>query len=248
MLRVGHIPYLVFEPFFSHLSGFELVRLNPRTLGRAMAQDTLDAGPLSLVDFLRLEPALTPLPFGIATRGAAQSVLLFSHRPLSELGGAVLAVSPETSTSVELLKILLTLKYEVVPRAWVGTDEPCDAVLLIGDQAIRTLKSHPRFSHVVDLGSEWVWWTGLPFVFARWAVRTSVPEAERLALRLALDEGLERGLAALPQIARTRCDTGFSEAEVVSYLEGFINRLGAEEEQAIAEFSRLLGLVEERHC
>ena len=69
MLRVGHIPYLVFEPFFSHLSGFELVRLNPRMLGRAMARGVLDAGPLSLVDFLRLEAALTPLPFGVATRG-----------------------------------------------------------------------------------------------------------------------------------------------------------------------------------
>ena len=245
MLRVGHIPYLVFEPFFSHLSGFELVQLNPRMLGRAMAQGVLDAGPLSLVDFLRLETALTPLPFGIATRGAAQSVLLFSNRPLSELGGAVLA---ETSTSVELLRILLTLKYEAVPRAWVGTDEPHDAVLLIGDQAIQALKSHPRFSHVVDLGSEWVRWMGLPFVFARWAVRTSVPDAEQLTLRLALDEGLERGLAALPGIARTRRDTGFSDAEVVSYLNGFINRLGAEEEKAIAEFSRLLALVEEQQC
>lgn len=248
MLRVGHIPYLVFEPFFSHLSGFELVRLNPRMLGRAMARGVLDAGPLSLVDFLRSETALTPLPFGIATRGAAQSVLLFSNRPLFELGGAVLAVSPETSTSVELLRILLTLKYEAVPRAWVETDEPHDAVLLIGDQAIQALKSRPRFSHVVDLGSEWVRWMGLPFVFARWAVRSSVPDAEQLALRLALDEGLERGLAALPGIAQTRRDTGFSEAEVVSYLNGFINRLGAEEEKAIAEFSRLLAQVEERQC
>ena len=107
------------------------------------------------------------------------------------------------------------------------------------------LKSHPRFSHVVDLGSEWVRWMGLPFVFARWAVRTSVPDAEQLTLRLALDEGLERGLAGLPGIAQTRRDTGFSEAEVVSYLNGFINRLGAEEEKAIAEFSRLLAQVEE---
>ena len=140
------------------------------------------------------------------------------------------------------------MKYEAVPRAWVGTDEPHDAVLLIGDQAIQALKSHPRFSHVVDLGSEWVRWMGLPFVFARWAVRTSVPDAEQLTLRLALDEGLERGLAGLPGIAQTRRDTGFSEAEVVSYLNGFINRLGAEEEKAIAEFSRLLAQVEEQPC
>lgn len=248
MLKIGHVPYLNCEPFFAFLSGFEISRLNPRMVGRAVAEGTVDAGPLSLVDFLRSDLELTPLPFGIATRGAAGSVLLFSHRPLSELGGAVLGVTPETCTSVEILRILLTLKYEAVPRAWVGLDEPCDAVLFIGDQAIRTLKSRPQFPHVTDLASEWVSWTGLPCVFARWAVRASVPETEQIALRDALSEALDRGLATLPRIAQTRRDTGFSEAEVVNYLKGFTYRLGDEAEKAIAEFSRLLSLVEERRC
>ncbi len=248
MLRVGHIPYLNCEPFFAHLSGFELLRLTPRALGQATADGTVDAGPLSLVDFLSLGDALAPLPFGIATRGPAQSVLLFSDRPLWELGGAVIGVTSETSTSIQLLRLLLALKYEVAPRAWVGPEEPCDAVLLIGDRAIRALKSGLRCSRVVDLGSEWVQWTGLPCVFARWGVRTSVPKAERHALRHALDEALDRGLAALPEIARRRRDTGFIEAEVVAYLSGFTYRLGAEEEKAIAEFIRLRGFLKDGQC
>lgn len=248
MLRIGHIPYLNCEPFFAHLRGFELRRLNPRELGRAVAEGAVEAGPLSLVDFLTLEEALAPLPFGIATTGPARSVLLFSDRALSELGGAVIGVTNETSTSIELLKILLALKYEALPRAWVGPDEPSDAVLLIGDRAIRALNSGPRFAHLVDLGSEWVQWTGLPCVFARWGVRAAVPDADRLALGRALDEALDRGLAALPEIARKRRDTGFTEAEVVTYLSGFTYRVGAEEEKAIAEFNRLRGFLEEGRC
>lgn len=248
MLRVGCIPYLNCEPFFAHLSGFELRRLTPRRLGQAVAEGTVDAGPLSLVDFLSLNGALAPLPFGIATSGQARSVILFSDRPLSELGGAVIGVTDETSTSIQLLRLLLALKYEAVPRAWVSPEEPCDAVLLIGDRAIRALKSEAPFSHVVDLGSEWVQWTGLPCVFARWGVRASVPEEAQLALRHALDDALDRGLTSLPRIASRRRDTGFTEAEVVTYLSGFTYRLGAEEEKAIAEFSRLLGFLEDRQC
>jgi chorismate dehydratase len=248
MLKVGCIPYLNCEPFFSHLRGFELVPLNPRALGHAMARGALDAGPLSLVDFLGLEGDVAPLRFGIATAGPATSVLLFSDRPLSDLGGAVIGVTEETSTSVQILKLLLALKYEVVPRQWVGPEERCDAVLLIGDRAIRTLKSGPRFSRVIDLGSEWVQWTGLPCVFARWGVRASVPEAGQRALERALDEALDRGLAELAGIAARRRDTGFADDEVVAYLRGFTYRLGAPEEKAIAEFSRLRDLLDETRC
>src|SRR3989304_7120178 len=212
MLRVGRIPYLNCEPFFSHLRGVDLVPLNPRALGQAMAAGPLDAGPLS------------------------------------ELGGAVIGVTEETSTSVQILKLLLSLKYEVIPRHWVGPDNPCDAVLLIGDRAIRALKLGPPFPHVTDLGSEWVRWTGLPCVFARWGGLASVPETERLALEGALSEALDRGLAGLAAIAARRRDTGFAEDEGVAYLRGFTYHLGAEEEKAIAEFSRLRELLENERC
>jgi chorismate dehydratase len=248
MLRVGRIPYLNCEPFFSHLRGFDLVPLHPRALGRAVATGALDAGPLSLVDFLSLEGKVAPLPFGIATAGPATSVLLFSARPLADLGGAVIGVTEETSTSVQILRLLLALRYEVVPRQWVGPEEPCDALLLIGDRAIRALKSRPPFPHVTDLGSEWVEWTGLPCVFARWGVRASVPQSERRVLERALDEALDRGLAGLGEIAARRRDTGFGENEVDAYLRGFTYRIGTEEEKSIAEFSRLRELLEDERC
>jgi chorismate dehydratase len=246
MLRVGRIPYLNCEPFFHRLhveQGVELVDLIPRRLGQAMAARELDAGPLSLMDYLRLETELVPLPYGIGCPTGARSVLVFSERPLSDLAGARIGITGETSTSVELLRVLLALRYEVAPAAWVGPDEPADAVLLIGDQAIRRLTGGPPASHVTDLGLDWREWTDLPFVFARWAVASRVPTSERRAFESVLDAALDRGLAALPAIAATRPDLGWSPDQIESYLRNFAFRLGPDEEKGAAEFVRLRGLI-----
>lgn len=248
MLRVGRIPYLNCEPFFHRLEGVELVDLIPRLLGETMAARGLDAGPLSLMDYLRIEPELTPLPYGIGCPTGARSVLVFSERPLSGLGGARVGVSGETSTSVELLRVLLAVRHGVEPAAWVTADDPCDAVLLIGDQAIRRATGGPPARHVVDLGLEWREWTGLPFVFARWAVASRIPVGERRAFERALDGALDLGMAALPEIAAGRPDLGWSPAQIESYLRNFAFRLGPDEEKGAAEFVRLRGQLGPRPC
>jgi chorismate dehydratase len=248
-VRLGRIPYLNCEPFFARLAGAaEAPALTPRELGRAAAAGDLDAGPFSLVDLLALGGDFLPLPFGIAAPRRAQSVLLFSRRPLADLGGGVVGVTDETSTSVQLLRVLLALRYQVEPRAWVGAGEPADALLLIGDRALRALDGGQEFPLVADLGREWVEWTGLPAVFARWGVRACLPLAERGAFERALDVALEAALADLPALARERRDVGLPEAEVVAYLKGFTYRFGPEEGKAIAEFVRLRDLLEEPLC
>ena len=236
--RVGVIPYLNCEPFFTHLAGFPTLALPPRQLGEAVERGEADTAPLSLADFLRLEPALEGLPYGIATNGPARSVILFSDRGPAELDGAVVGVSTETATSVEILRILFAQRYRVTPRAWTAPGPACDAILLIGDGAIRELTAPRRFRYAVDLGSEWTEWTGLPCVFARWAIRRAVPPTERAAFAQALEAALARGLADLPAIAARRRDTGWSEAEVATYLSSFAYRFGPAEERAIAEFRR----------
>jgi chorismate dehydratase len=248
MLRVGRIPYLNCEPFFHRLEGVDLVDLIPRRLGEAMAARELDAGPLSLIDYLRIEPELTPLPYGIGCPTGARSVLVFSDRPLRALGGARVGITEETSTSVELLRVLLAVRHGVEPAAWVTAEEPCDALLLIGDRAIRRLTGGPGARHVTDIALEWREWTGLPFVFARWAVASRVPARERRAFERALDAALDLGMAALPEIAARRPDLGWSAAEIESYLRNFAFRLGPDEEKGAAEFVRLRGQLGPRPC
>jgi chorismate dehydratase len=239
-VRVGRIPYLNSEPFYAGLTGYELLALAPRALGQAIAKGQLDAGPLSLVDFFRLEAALTPLPYGISTPGPARSVVLFSERPVKELSGAVIGVTDETSTSVQILRLLLAGRYGVEPRAWVSADAAADGVLLIGDRALRALASAESPPHRVDIGQEWFEWTGLPCVFARWAVRSAIAAPEREGLARALERALERGLASLSAIAERRRDVALTPGATEAYLRGFTYRLGPTEEYAIAELRRRL--------
>jgi chorismate dehydratase len=249
-MRIGRIPYLNCEPFFAHLGARPGMELAPRALGRALRAGDIDAGPLSLVDLLDLGRAVVPLPYGIAVRGPVQSVLLFSACPPGDLAGATIAVTEETSTSVELLRVLLTLRFEVEPGALVPEGERADALLLIGDAALRARGEERGRPYRLDLAAEWTCWTGLPFVFARWGVAIDVPAAEREALVADLEVALERSLQPLELqgIARRRRDTGLDEAGTLAYLQAFTYRLGPDEDKAIAEFRRYRGFVDRRRC
>jgi chorismate dehydratase len=240
LARVGSLPYLNSEPFFACLEGVEQVSMVPRALGAVMLRGGLDAGLLSLADALALGDAVDLVPFGIATPGATGSVHVWSHRPLEKLHGATIGVTAETSTSVRILRLLLERRYGVKDVRWTTPDAAADAVLLIGDEALRQRGRPSRFACCTDLGTEWATWTGLPAVFASWVVRRKLPEAARVTLTAAIDRALTRGLATLDAIAARRRDTGISEAETVAYLRNFIYRFGPDEARAIAEFTRLL--------
>jgi len=244
VLRIGRISYLNVEPFFHAFPWPIAESLPPRALGEAVAEGRIDAGPLALADCLRLEGRVTRLPFGIIGPTRGQSVLLFSDRPMRELGGRRIAVTGETSTSVRLLRILLAFRDEVPAPTLVGLDKVADAALLIGDVALR-LRQGPwprRFCY--DLGEEWTAWTGHPMVFASWAVRLETPAKARADLAAVLEDALEKGLANLPAIAARRRDLGFSESEITAYLESFRYRIGPDDEKAIAEYRRLVALLD----
>ena len=127
--------------------------------------------------------------------GPVLSVTLFSRVALA--ADCRVALDAGSRTSAALAQILLRKRYGVrSPRSsrcpWKSSGEDCDAdaVLLIGDRAMRACL--PGFAHAYDLGQEWYDWTGLPFVYAVWAVRDGVdlgPVAE------ALTEAKRRGCA-----------------------------------------------------
>ena len=73
-----------------------------------------------------------------------------------------------------LLRGRYGVRPEVVPLPLDrdAEDADADAVLLIGDRAMRACL--PGFAHAYDLGQEWHDWTSLPFVYAVWAVREGV--------------------------------------------------------------------------
>lgn len=222
MLTIGIIDYLNVEPMYyrlqERLAGRAVTfrRGVPSELNRALAAGEIDLAPISAIAAAKMADQVAILPdLSIATLGAVKTVLLFSWMAdPRELDDVRIALSAESATSVELVKILAQHFWKVTPRYAV---EPQDlgqmlrrasAALLIGDDAL-VESAHRREipgrgqPHAFDLGDEWLKWTGLPFVFALWAARReALPLIEELGVAPALYESKAEGLAHIPQIAR----------------------------------------------
>jgi chorismate dehydratase len=215
--------------------------LVPSALSFAARRGDVDLAPLPIVTCFELEDRFVPLgDFCIATKDKARSIIIFSKRPIEELDGAQVALTGESSTSVRLLKVVFAKRYKIQPKKYVSTQEPNDALILIGDAALRNRKGLPSYKHMYDLGELWHDWTGLPFVFARWVVRREVTGETVGFLSSMLGKSLSIGMTRLDEIAGRRNDVGLTPAEVRKYIEGFNYRLGDGERKAIELFRKYL--------
>lgn len=242
----ARIPYANAAPFYAlwNDAPFAVRNLPPRELGREAEAGGVDLGLMAVGDFLRLGDRFELLaPMGVAARGAVQSVLLFSRRPASALAGARISVTPETSTSIRLLRLLLDARRGLKGVQYIRGLEPAqsDALLVIGDRAMRMRSRPPEgFPHLLDLGADWLEWTGLSFVYAVWAVRTALDPALKRELAGFLEASLAAGLANLSEVARAQTEPGWTPEETEGYLRRFHYRLGAEDLEGMARFEQLL--------
>ena len=246
---VGKIPYLNSVPFYHYFEKrqFKILPVTPRRMGVLAANGQLDAGLFSLADYLGQKETLAPLPYCIATRDQVKSVMLFSDHGWKELSGKTIGIVDDTATSVRLLQVLLEKKYGVKAEfkrmhAGVNSYDEFDAVLLIGDEAMRQQKTATQsFELVYDLATEWYEWQKLPFVFALWAVRKSLPDDKRDELSSLIQTSLRKGELDLEGISVGHAKRiGWSPREATEYLEGFNYHLGERERQAIDVFEELL--------
>ena len=249
----ARIPYANAAPFYALWSDapFAVRNLVPRDLGREAEAGRIDLGLMAAGDFLRLQPRFELLGnLGVATRGPVQSVLLYSRRPAAALQGSLISVTPETSTSIRLLRLLLDVRRGLEGVRYVRGLEPAqaDGLLMIGDSAMRMRDRRPSgFLHALDLGADWLEWTGLAFVYAVWAVRSDLPAEVKSDLREFLDASLAAGLGALPEIARQQTEPGWSADETEAYLRRFHYRLGPDDLAGLERFDQLVrehGLME----
>ena len=244
----ARIPYANAAPFYALWADapFAVRNLVPRELGREAEAGTVDLGLMATGDYLRMKERFVMVgPFGVATRGAVQSVMLFSRRPAAALGGALISVTPETSTSIRLLRLLLSARRGLNDVRYVRGLEPAqaDGLLVIGDSAMRMRDQLPEgFTHVLDLGADWLEWTGLSFVYAVWVVRRELEPEVKLELRDFLDASLAAGLASLPEISRGITGLGWRPEEIEAYLRRFHYRLGPEDLEGLDRFEKLVYL------
>ena len=254
---LARVPFLNSVPFYRGLPLSEDLRLTdcvPRIFGARAAAGEIAAGPLPLVDYFRLQETFERLgPFGIAVRGRAHSALLFARKPIRQLDGAVIAVTEESSTTACLLQLLLEVRYKIQPASYQrgqsseaarpGDDQgrAGDALLLIGDEALRFQQTNTRYPFEIDVGFEWWLWQHLPFVFAVWVVRKDLAPDLKKTIELGVSRTLAKNLNSLDAIAAEHSPRlNMPAAEVQAYLSNFVYRLSRQEEAGIVRFKELV--------
>ncbi len=186
-VALGRIDYMNVAPIYYGIdNGLAMQGINneiklicgpPNTLNRMMIDGALDISPVSSAAYARNSRDWLILPdLAIACHEQVLSVLLVSRYSIEALRGRRILITDESATARDLCKLIFSLK-GVRPEFVVGKvknpeqlPEDIDAALVIGDSAL----SQPwrRFFPVIhDLGTLWWDMTGLPFVFAVWAVR-----------------------------------------------------------------------------
>ena len=242
-LTVGRIPYLSCEPYYFDMEHRDLclVDLVPSASASALEQGKVDAGLVPLVDCFRLEGTFRLLSgFCLASIRKTGSVWLYAKRPIEALGDACIGVTSDAATSLRLLQVLLVLKHQVQPKAYVTLADANDACLLIGNQGLRQRAGLDAYPHQYDLGEEWAEWTSLPFVFAHWMVRTDLDSRSVAQLEDALYVGLQDWADGLFRFAQSRDDLLMRARDILSNTQGIRYFSGRPEQRAIALFRQYL--------
>jgi chorismate dehydratase len=208
VIRLGRISYVNMAPVFYRLEAeVEEIQGVPTDLNRRLVAGEIDLAPISSIEYARHADSLRILPrLCVSSEGAVDSIQLVSKVPLERI--RVVAVTPESATSVVLTKVLLP-DAEQVPLG-----EDAEAKLLIGDAALQSAFEDPTPHH--DLGRLWLERTGLPMVFAVWAAPDPpVPGTAEL----------EEALVASVRLAREQPEQlAYEASERYGYPAGFLAR------------------------
>jgi chorismate dehydratase len=233
--RVGSVSYLNAVPLTRGLET-QITFATPAKLASLLRRNELDAALVSITEVLFNDAYDILEGISVASLGEVKSVLLAHRQPLAEI--KEIFCDPASLTSVNLLKVLLA-EQGISPRMTqldsYEAAHSLDAVLLIGDPAIDFARSSPPHE-IYDLGAAWYEMTGLPFVYAVWALRRGL---ENQRLRTRLQEAQSFGLETLDYIISSRTDYDLDFRK--DYLGWHIHyHLGTEEKRGITRFIELL--------
>ena len=183
LVRAGQISYMNVAPIYYGFNNrykprwMNLISAPPSDLNKMLENRELDVSPVSSAAYAKNQDKWLLLPnLSISCRGPVMSVILVSKYSFKELSEKTVILTRESAAAAALSRFLFASQ-KVKPyiqtgkiRSAADLNHNADAALIIGDAALKE-EWKSEFNHVWDLGEMWKKHTGLPFVFALWAVR-----------------------------------------------------------------------------
>ncbi len=263
--RVGHIQFINCFPLFygliekKFLLEIDLIKGIPTDLNRMLQDNVLDMAPISSIAYARNYREYVLMPdISVSSDGEVKSIYLFSKFPIEELHGKKIALTNASATSQALLRIIMARYYQAVPEYFQSTPElgamllEADAALLIGDDALRArCKTYHRL-HIYDLGEVWKKFTGLPMVFAVWAIRKDFAQNNLEQIKIIKDTFTDSIKLSLENIwdvaAKVAQWEDFEEEYLVDYFRTLRFDFDLKQQEGLTEYYRqasMHGLIDE---
>ena len=248
-VKVGAVSFLNTKPLIyplleeSQFPGSEAIKLSlavPSRLATELRDGDLDVGLIPIIEYFRTDSEYRIIrKISICSRGPVLSIQLLSRVPIPTIRSVALDTSSRSSRA--LVQIVLAEKYNLHPEfhSCPPTIDPreadTDAVLLIGDAALRRLDAT---DYALDLGAEWTTLTELPFVYACWVAQGEVKLGQ---VPQTLLNAKEDGINKIPEIIRIESKRlGFTESLCRDYLTKHIRyELGDAEIAGLKKFYEL---------
>jgi chorismate dehydratase len=187
----------------------------PAKCAELLDEGGADAALIPVIEYQRIKELRVVEGVCVSSKAAVRSVVLASRTPIEEIRSVALDTSSRTSAA--LVQILLRRFYGLSPVFGAMSPnihdmlESNDAALVIGDPAMLIDRSG---LYVYDLAVEWKKHTGLPFVFAFWAIR----EQSRMG-RVDFVEAKREGVNHITDIAAAYSrDLNLPVSDLLSYL------------------------------
>jgi chorismate dehydratase len=219
---------------------FEPILSTPAECADQLSKGTVDIGLIPSIEFQRIKGSrIVPGP-AVASLYQVRSVILVSVVPLWKV--KTVACDSGSRTSVALSRIIFDEFYHTRPDFRPAEPNLAnmlaqnDAALLIGDTALKFMaeNDNPNLEsqkpllrlgseplEVFDLAQRWRFQTGLPVVFAFWAVRDGFKDP---AVVDQLKASRDFGVANIPTIAERYSESLQIKKEfLLSYLENNVH-------------------------
>ncbi len=253
LIKLGSVPFLNVKPLILPLEeglvehDFEVSYTPPSNLSTMLFEKRVDLGLIPIAELLKRGIYSIVPNISISSYGKVDSVILISRSEIEEI--KTVAVDARSQSSAGLLRVILEIFYKLSPnyirrepndRFLVGVD----GGMLIGDIGLKLRYFPPKGYRVFDLGEIWTSETGLPFVYAIYAVNGGVHLGKNLrALYIAKSIGL-RDVERIAKIESEKL--GLSEEICLRYLTERIKyNLGGKEIKGILAYGGfLVGLGE----
>ena len=151
-------------------AAYRLIKDTPSACSKRLIEGEVHLALIPSIDYAKGKGDWLIVPnVCVGTKGNAGTACLFFNKELHDF--RTIAVDKTARSEEILLKILLNERYQATPE-YIYTEahlddmlDKADAALIIGDAALQWQQTSPHF---LDLGEEWLDFSGLPFVSAFW--------------------------------------------------------------------------------